>query len=377
MSEYNIVISCASGVESVLKTELNMLGYKNLKANDGKIKITGNEYDIARLNISLRTAERIYIELQEFVATSFDELFVNISKFPWADLLPFNAKILINGKSKKSKLFSIRDCQKIIKKSILKELEKRYKKTFFPENGEEYSIIFNINKDVVSILLDTSGIPLHKRGYRQLVYTAPIKETLAACMILLSDYKENLENIFCDPFCGSGTIPIEAALIAKNIAPNINRSFAFEKWNFFKYGVKQQAIESAKDLIDNTIHPNIICSDINKEAIRLTTLHSKNANVSEYINAKLMDATKLDFSFNNGCIVTNPPYGDRLLNDEQIKLLYKKFGNVYKNLDNWSLFIISSNPNFERLFGIKSDKNRKLYNSEKQCYFYQYFKKSI
>ncbi|MCR4661137.1 MAG: class I SAM-dependent RNA methyltransferase [Clostridia bacterium] len=373
MSEFTIVVSCASGIESVLKTELMKLGYRNLKANDGKIKITGNETDIASLNIGLRTAERIYIQLQEFTATSFDELFDNIYSYNWGEILPFNAKILINGKSKNSKLFSLRDCQKIIKRSILKKLETRYGKKVFPESGEEYSIIFSINNDCVSILLDTSGTPLHKRGYRNFVYTAPIKETLAASMILLSDFDPNLP--FADPFCGSGTIGIEAALIAKNIAPNINRTFAFERWNFFNYEAKSIALEKAKDLINNNIKPTILCSDINKEAIRLTNIHAKNAGVDKDITVYNLDATKFTSNLPNGCIVTNPPYGDRLLTESETQKLYKDFGKQFKALDNWSLYIISSNPIFEKSFGYKCDKNRKLYNAEKQCYFYQYFKK--
>lgn len=367
MSNFDIVISCASGIESILKHELYALGYPDCKAINGRIKIQGDEYKIATLNLNLRTAERVYMSLGSFKASTFDELFDGVNSIHWEDFLPFTAKILVNGKSRNSKLFSLRDCQKIIKKSILTNMKKKYSRNVFPENGEAYEIEFNILNDVCEILLNTSGVALHKRGYKDLVWQAPIKETLAAAIVSLSRLRETDRLI--DPFCGSGTIVIEAALMALNIAPGKFRHFAFENWDSFPLNAKKMALENA---LDNEKHFKLDFSgsDVAPKAIELANHHAKNAGVSDCVSFGIADVRNLSLD-GKGIIITNPPYGERMLDATSVKELYSVLGDKVKN-SNFAAYIITSANKFETAFGKPADFNRKFYNSEIECKLYGY-----
>ena len=372
MTKRKVLISCASGVESVTKKELRNLGFVAPKAFDGKIAVEADDVDVARLNVFLRTADRVYMVIDSFFADTFDALFDGVYKINWADILPFNAKIIINGKSKKSKLFALSSCQSIIKKAILRKLSDKYRRSVFPETGEIYRIEFFIDNDVVNVCLNTSGDGLHKRGYRNLVGTAPIKETLCSALILLSDF--NADSPFCDPFCGSGTFPIEATMIALNIAPGKFRDYDYKKWDFFDEKAHSLAMQEALDK-EITRPLKIYGFDIDKNAIALSRRHALNAGVGDYIHFQTQDVRDFSCRYKNGCIVTNPPYGERLLTKKQVEELYSVLGSLWKSLDNWSLSVITACDTFEKAFGKKCDSNRKFYNSNIQCRFYQYNKK--
>lgn len=367
-----ILLTCASGVEKVLKTELKRLGYEDAPAINGELELIGSLEDVARLNINLRTCDRVYIKLAEFDAFSFDEIFENVSKIPWNLYLDKNANIIVDGSCVKSKIFAVSACQKIIKKAIVVSMQKVYKVQYLSESGAPYSVEFKLFKDKMQILLNTSGDGLHKRGYRDLVGIAPIKETLASTLLLLSDFY--YERPLADPFCGSGTILIEGAKIALDIAPNLERSFAFEKWNFFDSQYLAVAKEEAKDKEKRDRKVEIFGSDIDGKAIKLAKRHIERANLQGVMDVKTCDVKNFSSILSNGTIVTNPPYGERVYDKKEAEECYKALGEAYRRLDNWSLFAITSDKNFERFFGKKSDRDRKLYNSNKECKFYYYYK---
>lgn len=373
MQNYKITVTCASGVESAVKKELRLLGFPSSKALEGGISLEGSSFDVARLNMFLSCADRVYITLCSFKATTFDELFDGVCSFPFGDIIPFNARIVVNGKCRNSRLFAVSSCQSVIKKAILTSLSKKYRRNIFPENGEFYRVEFLISSDEVTLMLNTSGEGLHKRGWRDLVWEAPIKETLACAMLELSDFTP--ENPFCDPFCGSGTIVIEAARKALCIAPGKNRSFDYTKWDFFDENAYRLTLEEAldKETPDRKLH--FYGFDVNPEAIALASRHALKAGVRDKIHLQVQDVKDFRCSLKNGCIVTNPPYGERLLSIKEVAALYRTLGNVFRSLDNWSLFAITSAPDFEKNLGLKADKNRKLYNSGIECRFYQYFHK--
>lgn len=373
MQKYKITVTAASGVESAVKNELRTLGFPSAKALDGGINVEGTATDIARLNMFLSCADRVYITLCSFKATTFDELFDGVSSFPFGDIIPFNARIIVNGKCRNSRLFAVSSCQSVIKKAILTSLSKKYRKKLFPENGEYYRVEFVISSDEVTVMLNTSGDGLHKRGWRDLVGEAPIKETLACAMLSYSDFSP--ENPFCDPFCGSGTIVIEAARKALGIAPGKNRGFDYAKWDFFDGNAYKLAYEEAldKETPDRKLH--FYGFDINPDAISLASRHAVRAGVRDKIHLQVQDVKDFRCSLKNGCIVTNPPYGERLLTPKEAAAVYRTLGEVWRNLDNWSLFAITCAPDFEKNLGKKCDKNRKLYNSGIECRLYQYFHK--
>ena len=371
--QYEITVTCASGVESVVKNELRALGFPGAKAIDGGITVTGSEHDVARLNMFLRCADRVYITLLSFPAATFDDVFDGVSSYPFADVLPFNARILVTGKSKKSALFALSSLQSITKKAILTSLSKKYKRSVFPENGETYRLEFSLVNDVYTLMLNTSGEGLHKRGWRDLVGEAPIKETLASALLSLSDF--SFDRPFCDPFCGSGTIVIEAARAALDIAPGRDRSFDFVKWDFFDDNAYHLALEEARSNEKCDRKLRFYGFDIDKNAISLSMRHARRAGVADKIHLQVQDVKNFRSSYRDGCIVTNPPYGERLLTVKQAGELYRTLGNVWKDLDNWSLFAITSAPNFEKTFGQRADKTRKLYNSNVECRLYEYFRK--
>ena len=374
MQTYEIKVTSAMGVEGAVKKELRALGFPDAKAFDGSITLNGTSSDVARFNLFLRCADRVYIKLLSFPAETFDELFDGVYSFAFGDLLPFNAKILINGKCKNSKLFAISACQSIVKKAVLSSLSRRYRKNVFPESGETYRFEFTLEKDLFSLYLNTSGEGLHKRGWRDLVGEAPLRETLASALLSYSDFSPDLA--FCDPFCGSGTILIEAAQRALNLAPGKNRSFDFVKWDFFDENAyrlaKQEALD--KETPDKKLH--FYGFDVNPKAVSLSLRHAERAGVRDKIHIQTQDVKNFRCSYPNGCIVTNPPYGERLLSEKEVTPLYKTLASVYHTLDNWSLFAITAAPRFEKAFGQKADRKRKLFNSNIECCYYGYDKPS-
>lgn len=368
---FEITLTCASGVEKVLKSELKRLGYEDAPALNGALTFNGNMLDIARCNLFLRTADRVYIKVTEFDAYTFDDLFDGVKSTRWEDFIPPTAKIIVNGKCVKSKLFSISDCQKIIKKAMADRLIAEYNQNLY-ERGALYEVEFSIFKDRVSIYLNTSGAGLHKRGYRDLVGIAPIKETLASAMILLSDFY--YKNPFMDPFCGSGTIAIESARIAMNIAGGKNRRFAFNDWDNFDKKYYDLALEEALDKETRNIKTEFFASDIDPKAVKLAKRHAERAGVLDKINFSVCDVKNVKNYLSNGTIITNPPYGERVYDKKEAKECNIALGNLYKSLDNWSAFIITSANGFAKDFGKKPDRERKLYNSNRECKYYYYYK---
>lgn len=369
----NITVTCASGVEKVLKSELVRLGYQDCPAINGAVTFFGTPLDVARCNLNLRTADRVYIKLAEFAVDSFDDLFDGVSELRWEDFLTKNARITVNGKCVKSKLYAISACQSIIKKSISDRLCKRFGLNRLSEDGAEYAVEFSVFKDVATLYLNTSGVGLHKRGYRDMVGIAPIKETLASALILLSDFYK--ERPFADPFCGSGTIAIEAAKIALNIAGGKGRRFAFNDWTNFDRELFLAASEEAEDKEDRNAKVEIFGSDIDSKAIKLSKRHAQRAGLEDKIRFSVCDVKNFSSELKNGTIVTNPPYGERVYDVREAEACYKSLGNAFKGLDGWSAFIITSAKSFERHFGKKADRDRKLYNSNRECRYYYYYGK--
>ncbi len=371
----DILITCASGIEKVTKSELKRLGYDDCPAVNGTLSFRGSFLDVARLNVNLKTADRVYIKIKEFPVDNFETLFDAVSEIRWEDFLPEDACVLVNGKCVKSKLFAISACQSLVKKAIANRLCKRYGVNRLSEDGALYEIYFSIFKDQATIMLNTSGVGLHKRGYCDLVGIAPIKETLASALVLLSDYYK--ERPFADPFCGSGTIAIEATKIALNIAGGIGRRFAFNDWDNIDNSVYDLAITEARDKEDRRIKPEIFALDIDAKAIKLARRHAERAGLEKYINFEVKDVKYFSSDLKNGTIVTNPPYGERVYDIKEAEACYKSLGGAVKRLDGWSTFVITSAKSFEKHFGKKADRERKLYNSNKECkFFYYYGKKS-
>lgn len=367
--KHDITISCAFGTESVLKRELRALSYFDVKAIDGSLSVVGDDLDIARLNMFLHTAERIYIKLAEFAASTFDELFDGTYSVRWQDYLTASSKIVVNGKSVKSKLFSLSDCQKIIKKAVIKKLGKALSASSFCEEGAKTEIIFSIRDDLCTLSLNTSGKGLHKRGYRDLVGAAPMKETLACALLYLSNFSADRPLI--DPFCGSGTIITEGARMALGIAPGRDRDFDYRQWDFFDKGVYERVLEEAKDG-EKLQKLDFAGYDIDPEAIKLSIRHAHNAGIREYVHLQVRDVRELSSSKRNGVIVTNPPYGERLMTPKEVNELYRVFGQAAKKLCDWEINVITAAPQFEKAFGQKASRNRKFFNANKECHYYMY-----
>lgn len=364
----NIEVAVASGIEAVVKRELLRLGYEPSGANLGRIEFEGTFEDVLRANVFLRSANRVRIELSKFKAQTFDELFDGIFAMRWQDVLTKDAKIVVDAKSVKSKLFALSAVQSIVKKAIISKLSTVYNCSF-NESGAAYCIEAAIVDDVVTVTLDTSGEGLHKRGYRTYLGDAPIRETLAAAMIQLSVW--NPDRPLIDPFCGSGTIPVEASLIGLDIAPGMNRNFACEQFaNAPK--VREKVQEEALQRIKRDRQLHISGFDINKNAIKLAFKHAERAGVKDNIHFQVQDMRDLSSKYAHGVIITNPPYGERLMKEDELKALYRDFGKVTAKLDEWCVYAITSYRAFEKYFGRRADKVRKLYNSELECNFYQY-----
>lgn len=363
----NIEVAVASGIEAVCKRELLRLGYNPSGANYGRIEFEGDYKDVFRANVFLRTANRVRIVLAKFKAETFDDLFDGIFAMRWQDIVTRDSRIIVNAKSQSSKLFALRSIQSITKKAIISKLASTLGGSF-DESGAVYDVEVSLCGDVATVTLDTSGEGLHKRGYRTYLGDAPIRETLAAAMIELSVW--NPDRAFIDPFCGSGTIPIEAALIGLNIAPCLNRNFACESFKNAP-NVRELVQQEAQDSIrDRVLH--ISGFDINKDAIKLAQKHAERAGVKDKIHLQVGDMRDVSSRFSHGVIVTNPPYGERLMDEAELKVLYRDFGAMTRKLDEWCVYAITSYRAFEKYFGARADKVRKLYNSELECNFYQY-----
>lgn len=369
---YQIVASTMFGLEAITANELRDLGYEELTVENGKVTFWGDEMDIAIANVHLRTAERVLIKIAEFEAKTFDELFEKTKGIEWGEYIPIHGKMHVVGKSVKSTLFSVSDCQSIVKKAIVEAMKRKYKKNEYPENGPVYKIEVALMKDKVTLTIDTSGDGLHKRGYRQYAGGAPLKETLAAAMILLSRWTPDKQLV--DIFCGSGTIPIEAAMIAKNMAPGMNRTFISEDWPQFKNGEFKQVKEGAKKQVNDRTF-RILASDIDGHILKTARPNAKKAGVDQYIEFQTLDAKDFSSKKITGTIIINPPYGERMGVEKQIREIYKNIGKLSKKLPYWSMYIITSYEEFEECFGEKATKNRKLYNGTLKCYLYQYIRK--
>jgi len=371
MSELQLIATSAFGIESITARELKKLGYFDQKVENGKVTFKGDEAAICRTNLWLRTSDRILLKMGEFKALSFEELFEQTKALPWDEIIPEDAEFPVEGKSIDSKLFSAPDCQAIVKKAVVEKLKQRYKCDWFDEKGPRYRIEVALLKDVVTLTIDTSGAGLHKRGYRKLVGGAPIKETLACAMILVSHW--NKDRVLLDPMCGSGTIPIEAALIAKNIAPGLGREFDSEKWHFISQDLWDQARDEAYDMIIEDNDFRIHGSDIDEEAISLARYHARKAGVDEAIHLQRLPVSDISSRYKYGIIICNPPYGERLGESDYVESLYREMGKVFRKFDSWSYYVITSNLEFEKFFGRRADKKRKLYNGRLLCNYFQYF----
>ncbi len=371
MAKLNLMATCLFGIESIVARELKNLGYEDTHAENGRVNFAGDEMAICRSNIWLRTAERVLLKIGEFKALTFDELFEKTKALPWDEWIPEDAQFPVIGKTVSSQLASIPDCQAIVKKAVVEKLKLRYKKDWFDETGPVYKIEVGLLKDTATLSIDTSGAGLHKRGYRKLVSAAPLKETLASAMIQVSRWRK--DRVLIDPFCGSGTIPIEAAMIGLNIAPGIDREFVAETWSQTPPQMWQQTRNEAHDLkeMDNELF--IQGSDINDEVMSLARYHAKLAGVEQHIHLQRRDMREISSHKKYGFIICNPPYGERLNEKREVENLYNDMGKVFSALDTWSYYVITSYMDFEKVFGRKANKKRKLYNGMIMCNYYQFF----
>ncbi len=368
---YRYVATCLFGLEKFLGEEIDSLGYKRTETLDGRVVFEGDESAAARANVFLRTAERVFLLLGDFRAESFTELFDGTKSLPWECFIGRDDAFPVKGHSIKSRLTSIPDCQRIVKKAIVDKLSIAYGITAFPESGTKYQTEFFILRDRAMLMIDLSGTALHKRGYRPENYDAPIRETLAAGMVRISRPREDV--LFWDPMCGSGTIAIEAAMLQNRIAPGKNRTFAAESYAAFGAGVWSRAREEATD---NEVRTSfeVYASDISDDAVRQTLDNVRRAGVERTVKVFKRDALTITTEGHRGTIVTNPPYGERMFTAAETEELYRKMGAHFASLDRWQIYIITSHPGFERLYGRRADAKRRLYNGMIECCLYQFFK---
>ena len=372
MKKMELIAPCHFGLEAVLKRELLDLGYEIAEVEDGRVTFYGDADAICRANIFLRTAERILLKVGSFRAVTFEELFDKTKELPWEDYIPQNGKFWVaKAASVKSKLFSTSDIQSIMKKAMVRRMQERYCVEWFPENGASYPVRVFLMKDIVTVGIDTTGISLHKRGYREVSGKAPITETLAAALIMLTPWRK--DRILVDPFCGSGTFPIEAAMMAANIAPGMNRSFLSEKWdNLIAKKNWYDVIDEANDMICDDVEVDIQGYDVDSSVIKIARRNAREAGVDHLIHFQERDVKDLNHPKKYGFIITNPPYGERLEDKKDLPDLYRAFGESFKRLDSWSAYMITSYDDAERYFGRKADKNRKIYNGMLKTYYYQF-----
>lgn len=372
MKKMELIAPCHFGLEAVLKREILDLGYEISEVEDGRVTFYGDADAICRANIFLRTAERILLKVGSFRAVTFEELFDKTKELPWEDYIPQNGKFWVaKAASVKSKLFSTSDIQSIMKKAMVRRMQERYCVEWFPENGASYPVRVFLMKDIVTVGIDTTGISLHKRGYREVSGKAPITETLAAALIMLTPWRK--DRILVDPFCGSGTFPIEAAMMAANIAPGMNRSFLSEKWdNLITKKNWYDVIDEANDMICDDVEVDIQGYDVDSSVIKIARRNAREAGVDHLIHFQERDVKDLNHPKKYGFIITNPPYGERLEDKMDLPDLYRAFGESFKRLDSWSAYMITSYDDAERYFGRKADKNRKIYNGMLKTYYYQF-----
>lgn len=368
---YEYVATCLFGLESLLGEEIEALGYKRIETIDGRVTFSGDLSAIARCNMNLRFAERLYIKMGSFKAETFAELFDGTNALPWESWIGKDDAFPVKGHSIRSALTSIPDCQSIVKKAIVNRLGSEYGISWFKEDGVKYQIEFFILKNIATLMIDTSGVALHKRGYRPAIGAAPLRETLAAAMVKLSRPRD--EVLLWDPFCGSGTIGIEAALMMTNTAPGIGRSFAAEEFYDLPEKIWSDAREEAKDLVRPTDF-EVYASDIDPHMVELARANIKRADMGAHIKCFVRNATEIVKADRRATIVCNPPYGERLSTDEEVKTLYRAMGQCFSRLSPWQIYILSSVPDFEQLYGRRADKIRTLYNGMIKCGYFQYFK---
>ncbi len=366
-----LVATCLFGLEHLLGEQIDALGYERISTIDGRVTFIGDEEAIALSNVFLRYAERVYIKLGSFHAESFEELFEGTRALPWYEFIGRDDAFPVKGHAIKSQLHSVPDCQAIIKKAIVRSMSSKYGITQFPEEGTKYQVEFFILNNEASLMIDTSGLPLHKRGYRKESNAAPIRETLAAAIVATSRPREDV--LLWDPMCGSGTLGIEAAMMMKNIAPGAKRSFAGEEFAFIDKKHWKNAREEAADGIIRTSF-EVYSSDIDKNCVALTERNARAAGVLDVVKPFVCDARKISAPERRATVVVNPPYGERLGNPASVERLYREIGEHFRALAPWQIYIITSHPAFERLYGKRADKVRKLYNGMIPCYLYQYFK---
>ena len=372
MERYELIAPCHFGLEAVLKKEVVDLGYEVTEVENGRVTFIGDAEAICRANIFLRTAERVLLKVGSFKAVTFDELFEATRAIPWEKYLPKDGKCWVKKASSiSSKLFSPSDIQRIMKKAIARHMQEYYDLNRMPETGNEYPLRVFFYKDQVTVGIDTSGESLHKRGYRQMTSKAPITETLAAALILLTPWKA--DRILVDPFCGSGTFPIEAAMIAANMAPGMNREFLSEDWkHLIPRKCWYDAMDEANDLVDLSVQTDIQGYDIDGDIVRAARANAKAAGVDELIHFQQRSVSDLSHPKKYGFLITNPPYGERIEDKKNLPELYKTIGERFAALDSWSAYIITAYEDTERYFGRKADKNRKIYNGMMKTYFYQF-----
>ena len=372
METYTFLAPCHFGLESVLKRELQDLGCEISLVEDGRVTFKGDMQTLCRANIFLRTAERVLLQTGRFQAESFDELFERIKEIPWEEYIPENGKFWVTkATSVKSRLFSPSDIQSIVKKAMVERLKQHYGVSWFPEDGAAYPVRITFLKDEAVVGIDTSGVSLHKRGYRRLASKAPITETLAAALLMLTPWKS--DRILVDPFCGCGTFPIEAAMMAANMAPGVNRSFAAEEWkNLVERKLWYEAVTEANDLLDDGIETDIQGYDIDPAMVKAARENAREAGVDHLIHFQARPVSELRHSKKYGFVVTNPPYGERLEEKEALPALYREIGEAFERLDSWSMYVITGYEDAERYIGRRADRNRKIYNGMLKTYFYQF-----
>ena len=366
------VATCLFGLESLLGAEIDKLGYRRIDTMDGRVTFEGDRAAVARCNVGLRFAERLYLKIGSFRATTFDDLFEGVKALAWEEYIGEKDAFPVRGHSIKSSLYSVPDCQSIIKKAIVSRLSDKYGIRWFEENGVKYQIDFFLFKDVITLMIDTSGVPLHKRGYRPLANAAPLRETLAAAVASLARPREDV--LFWDPFCGSGTIAVEAAMQMTNRAPGMNRYFDAERFPAFGKELFNEARTEAKDLIIRDSKFEAYASDIDPECVHIAIESAKHAGVYEHMKIFRADALTIKTGGRRGTVVCNPPYGERMMTLKEAETLYRKMGEHFKSLDRWQIYVLTSHDRFGNVYGRRPDKVRKLYNGMIPCYFYQFFK---
>ena len=369
-SSLELIATAAFGLEAVVSRELAALGYSDQIVEDGRVQFQGDRSAIARCNLWLRSADRLLLRIGEFEASDFGELFDRTTELSWEDWLAADAEFPVRGRSVKSQLRSVPNCQRIVKKAIVERLKKRYDRDWFDETGPNYSIEVSLLKNRATLTIDTSGAGLHKRGYRKLVGAAPLKETLAAALVQLSYWDQSRQLV--DPCCGTGTIPIEAALIGRNLAPGLGRTFAAEAWPQIPATEWQNARAEARDVTRRSLEFRIIGTDVDHRPLALARQHAASAGVDDVVHFQQRPLDEFTTSRKYGCVIANPPYGERMGGQSTVAQLYRDMGRLFASLDTWSIYVLTAAAEFERLYGRRADRRRKLYNARIPCTYYQF-----